>query len=403
MSERSGARIICDTIEQLGTDCVFGVPGTQTIELYEALRRSSLRTITATSELGAAFMAYGYARVSGRAGVLITIPGPGFVYAMPGLAEAFFDSVPLVHIVPEPAPMAGREAARRRIDQPGVAGPVVKAVYHVERAADLERALADAFRTAVSGEPGPVLVQAARHVLSGRHSGAHAARAEIPAARMRGIPPRAPAQDGPKFPDIAPPTAAAFFAALQEAMPADGILVTDSGRHQVLARAHFRAAPPRGFIVPGEFQSMGFGLPAAIGAKLAGPLRSVVALIGDGGFAISAMELLTAVRHHVPLTVVVFNDGALGQIRLEQITAYGVGHASSLLNPAFEEFAGALGIKYFRASGHAVDLLRRAIHCGGVSLVEVRLVESPSFYLRRAKALARKTGRRILRQLGNDG
>jgi thiamine pyrophosphate-dependent acetolactate synthase large subunit-like protein len=390
-SERSGTGIICDTIERLGGQCVFGVPGTQTIELYEALRRSSLRTITAASELGAAFMANGYARVSGRPGVLITIPGPGLAYAIPGLAEAFFDAVPLVHIVPEPAP--------RSMDQASVARPVVKCVRRVERASELEAALAEAFRTAASGEAGPVLVQVARQALSGRHAAADAVRTEIPAADVGGVPPRAPAQDGPKFPDIEPPTAAAFFAALEEAMPADGILVTDSGRHQVLARAHFSAVPPRRFIVPGEFQSMGFGLPAAIGARLAGPHRSVVALIGDGGFAISAMELLTAVRHHVPVTVVVFNDGALGQIRLEQVTAYGVTHGASLLNPDFEKFAGALGIRYFRAAGLAVDILQQAIHCGGVALVEVRLVESPAFQLRRAKALARKTASKALRAL----
>ena len=201
---------------------------------------------------------------------------------------------------------------------------------------------------------------------------------------------------GPRFPDVVPPTAAGFFAALREAMPREACLVTDSGRHQVLARVHFRALSPRGLIVPSGFQSMGFGLPAAIGAKLADPHRPVVALIGDGGFAMSAMELLSAVRHKIPLTVIVFNDGVLGQIRLEQINAYGIEYGTSLLNPDFEQFAAAVGVKYFRLGCDAVDILRRAIHSGGVSLVEVRLRESFSSHVRRVEALARKTGRRIL-------
>jgi thiamine pyrophosphate-dependent acetolactate synthase large subunit-like protein len=104
------------------------------------------------------------------------------------------------------------------------------------------------------------------------------------------------------------------------------------------------------------------------------------------------MELLTAVRPDIPLTVIVFNDGALGQIRLEQITAFGFEHATSLINPDFEMFAEAFGVDYFGLSGDAVDILRQAIHGGGVSLVEVRLRESSALHIRRAKTLARNTG-----------
>ena len=86
-------------------------------------------------------------------------------------------------------------------------------------------------------------------------------------------------------------------------------MVTDSGLHQGLVRRHFDVLSPRGLITPTDFQSMGFGLPAAIGAKLAAPERPVVAVLGDGGFAMSGMELLTAVREKIPLTVIVFNDG----------------------------------------------------------------------------------------------
>ena len=91
--------------------------------------------------------------------------------------------------------------------------------------------------------------------------------------------------------------------------------------HQQLLRRHFEVLAPRGLLFPSDYQSMGFGLPAAIGAKLAVPERPVVAVLGDGGFAISGLELLTAVHANLSLTVIVFNDGQLGRIRLEQLAA----------------------------------------------------------------------------------
>jgi acetolactate synthase-1/2/3 large subunit len=560
VSKQNGSRIICNTMEQLGLEYVFGLPGTQTIELYEALRRSSLRTILATNELAAAFMANGFARASGRASVLATIPGPGFAYTIAGLAEALRDSVPLLHIVPKPTPTASSSSGLPGIDQKAIALPVVKSVYEVECVSDIEGTLCIAYGTALEGEPGPVLIQIASHIFSAPSPESHAVRTEDAIAGLRRAPPVIPEQidvvlkkivasqrivlycgqgaNGaadaicalaellrapvittcsargllpenhplsivfnsdrgsvrtlnrliersdlvlslgcklsfniagvppeklvyvdslqntledhhattirirstiddflaeilrnrgalqlrsigweagevqrwredvpreamqalvePKFTDITPSTAAAFFDALRKAMPANGCLVTDSGRHQVLARVHFRALSPRALIVPSGFQSMGFGLPAAMGAKLASPERPVVALIGDGGFAMSGMELLTAVRNHIPLTVVVFNDGALGQIRLEQVTAFGIEHSTSLINPDLEMFAAALGINYFRLAGDAAGILRQAIHEGGVSLVEVRLGESSSFHIRRVEALARRTGQHIL-------
>jgi acetolactate synthase I/II/III large subunit len=101
---RSGASRIVEGLQRGGVRCVFGLPGTQTIELFEALRQSNLRTVIATNELSAAFMAGGWARVTGQPGVLVTISGPGFTWALTGIAEARLDSVPLVHIVGSPPP-----------------------------------------------------------------------------------------------------------------------------------------------------------------------------------------------------------------------------------------------------------------------------------------------------------
>ena len=560
----TGSTILCRTLERLGVNCVFGLPGSQNISFYEALRRSSIRAVLATHELAAAFMANGYSRVSGRVGVLTTIPGPGFAYALAGLAEAYLDSAAVLYIVQKPHVSPGRKFALQAIDQKVIAGPIVKCIYEVERVADLARVVEQAYRTAQTGEPGPVLVQVANSVFSdvltkedsrpaeedspapplpavvpelieeavqllavsprvaiycgqGCNGAAQQLRelAEllqspvIPTRSARGVLPedhplsvvfnsdggavdalnglfkrsdliltlgckfsyngaagfllriekeklihvdaspavlganyparlqilsdaseflsrvlihretlkarsagwnagelahwreraRAEAARGlpePKVHGVVPPTPAGFFAALRRAMPADACLVTDSGLHQVLARIHFTVLLPRGLLVPSDFQSMGFGLPAAIGARLAAPERPVVALIGDGGLAMTGMELLTAVRENTPLTVIVFNDGALGQIRLQQLSAFGHSHATDLRNPDFALFAESIGVAYFLVDGDAENVLRRAVESKGVSLVEVVLGDSPAIHARRTKGLARETARRLL-------
>ena len=80
--------LICTVLTRLGIKTVFGLPGTQNVQLFEALRNSSLRTVLATSELAAGFMAAGHFRATGHIAVLATISGPGFTWALPGLAEA---------------------------------------------------------------------------------------------------------------------------------------------------------------------------------------------------------------------------------------------------------------------------------------------------------------------------
>ena len=157
-----------------------------------------------------------------------------------------------------------------------------------------------------------------------------------------------------------PATAGSFFTVLRRILPRNGIVVTDSGLHQGLVRRHFDVLSPRGLIIPNDFQSMGFGLPAAIGAKLAAPERPVVAVLGDGGFAMSGMEMLTAVREKIPLTVIVFNDGRLNLIRLQQFQSFGSSESVDILNPDFGTFAAAVGARYALVDGNIEQVLRTA-------------------------------------------
>jgi acetolactate synthase-1/2/3 large subunit len=168
-----------------------------------------------------------------------------------------------------------------------------------------------------------------------------------------------------------------FFAALQSALPNDACLVTDSGFHQVLTRAYSRIVAPRGLVTPADFQSMGFSIPAAIGAKASSPTRAVVAIIGDGGMAISGMELLTAIREKLDLKVVVFNDGYLNLIRMQQLQGGLKESAVALENPDFELLASALGANYFTLTDDLPGSLGAFVRASGVSILELFISDGP--------------------------
>ncbi|HXD37939.1 MAG TPA: thiamine pyrophosphate-dependent enzyme, partial [Rhodanobacter sp.] len=181
----------------------------------------------------------------------------------------------------------------------------------------------------------------------------------------------------------------AFFEALRRALPRHSCLVTDSGQHQGLARRHFRVLCPRGLIVPTNLQSMGFGISAAIGACLADPDRPVVALIGDGGLAMSGLELLTAVRERLRLTVIVFVDGAYGLIRMQQLATSGHAHGTEFNGPDLATFAASIGAAHVRLDGEPETILAAAIGAAGVTLVEVRVGDTMPMHWLRARSVAR--------------
>ena len=102
-----------------------------------------------------------------------------------------------------------------------------------------------------------------------------------------------------------------LLAALRRALPRDAILAADITRLSYILLSEFPVYEPRTFLHPAGFVSMGFGLPAALGAKAAFPERTVVAVVGDGCFLMSGMELATAVQENLPVVVILVNDGSL--------------------------------------------------------------------------------------------
>jgi acetolactate synthase-1/2/3 large subunit len=107
----------------------------------------------------------------------------------------------------------------------------------------------------------------------------------------------------------------------REAAPAGTILTTDVGSHKLMAGQGWQAAEPRSVLIPNGLSAMGFGVPAAIAARLTRPDRTVLALVGDGGFAMAAAEMRVAASLGLPVTVVVFADNSLNRIELRQQSA----------------------------------------------------------------------------------
>ncbi|HJS46605.1 MAG TPA: thiamine pyrophosphate-binding protein [Gemmatimonadales bacterium] len=548
----AGADLACRALEAAGVRHVFGLPGTQNVPLFEALRRSRLRVIQATHELAATMMACGYGRTTGLPGVVAAIQGPGLAWAVAGLLEARDDSTPLLLVTGTPASSPGRTFQLQAWDQATSLGPVVKRVLRAERPEAVPGAVASALTIACSGEPGPVVLELAPEALTdtaeveldtwsgpplepepgaladlsarlaasrrplllagqgvrsaaalrelaerigapvattlsargslpedhplsfgvdlglavdavsriaekadlilalgwkGTHNGTGGFRLHLPADRLVHVDaspevlganypaalgvvadaalvlealvaePRstregpgwaaaelAAAREAarqavdaePRFAGLDVADASGFFAALRKALPRDAILVTDSGLHQALARRHFAVHAPGGFLAPSDFQSMGFGLPAGIGASLAAPDRRVVVLTGDGGFAMVGAELVTAVREGLPLTVLVFNDGHLGLIRRQQLREYGHAHAVAAGPMDYGAFAQAVGAGYRLLEGPARVGLEAALAVPGPTLVEVVLGDSGAMDALRARGAARAAARRAL-------
>jgi acetolactate synthase-1/2/3 large subunit len=547
----TGITALVEALRDIGIDVVFGVPGTQSVPLFEGIRRAGIRTIVATDELAAAFMANGYFRASGRIAALSTISGPGFTYALTGLAEARHDSVGLLHLVSTPRPDDRHAFQLQAIDQRAIAGALAKHYLLIDGTTDVAAAVHHAAELATTGGPGPVVMEldardladrsalrghpnplpridvqardcerlsarfaearrpvlllgagatgAARDLssiarrlripivttpsargllreddelvmgydpLRGRtdqvnrlfaesdlilglgckltHNGSAGYRLRLPReqfvhvdadqavlnanyeadlairARVEDVVPFLSGGSGTASwqesqlrafrdairsftpepePRIHGPSGsmqpAQFFSWLRTCLADDAIVVTDSGLHQVLTRRHYEVLAPRGLIFPSDFQSMGFGLPAAIGARVAAPERDVIAIVGDGGFLMSGLELMTAQREALPMLVIVFNDGQLNQIRFQQLSEYGRSHAVRLANPDYQTLAASFGLPYLRFDANPLNRTKELLRERPL-FMEVAVGDSLDLRVRTSVALTKSIGRAVI-------
>ena len=527
----SGAQAVVRALVEQETDFVFGLPGAHTLELIDALIDSPVRHVLTASELGAAFMADGYARATGRVGVCLAVPGPGLTNMITGLAEALLDSSPMVVVVTT-ATADGLAFHTHEIPQLAAVAPVVKGALRIGRVTEIQEVMSRAFQLAADQEPGPVVVEVRQAVLRRRTDFAPSrpalaaapvlpdVRAQIEAvvkminsARRCGLYVGKGAQGasekvrwlaeylsapvattisgkgvlaedhalavgfgfGPagtkaaaavfkgcdvvlalgvkfsemsagkwlKFPgalvhidacsgnlnrnyraDLAlcldagaaveamrAPSAGLkekhhpevvqeisrykaahlqrirqasapaglhpsyFFHHLAQALDRDTIVVTDCGAHQLWAITDYCVRSPNGFVTPADYQAMGFGIPAAVGAALGCPEKCTVCVCGDGGFLMTGFEILTAVRNKVNLAVVVFNDGALGHIKTSQRIIFGRTATVELNNPDFEKMAAAFRVDYLavRDDSQLKAGLEKIRQNRGVVLMDVRI------------------------------
>ncbi len=525
----SGARLLVQALEDQGVDVVFGYPGGAIMPVYDALVGSKLRHILTRHEQGAALSADGYARVSGKVGVCLATSGPGATNLVTGIANAFLDSVPLVAITGQVAtPLMGTDAFQE-VDIFGITLPIVKHSFIIRDAADIPRIVAEAFEIALSGRPGPVLIDlpkdmAATLVATPRSAdtdrdsvveidaaqiaaaNALISKAEKPllyvgggvgiagaeralrdlvdrsgmpvVATLKGlgaVPTDHPAflgmlgmhglktanhavEDcdlliccGARFDDRAtgkldsfapnariihidadpaeisklksadlgivghlgpvldhlsphhldihawrthltvqkathawrydaPGTgiyAPALLKMLSE-MAGDRFIATcDVGQHQMWVAQHCRFVRPQAHLTSGGLGTMGFGMPAGIGALMAEPDACVVTVTGDGSIMMNIQELATLNRYGIPLKIVLLDNSALGMVRQWQELFFEENYSEVDLsdNPDFAKVAQAFGVEAFSISARdeVADGITRLLNTDGPVLMHVKI------------------------------
>jgi acetolactate synthase-1/2/3 large subunit len=491
-------------LEKEDVEVIFGIPGGAIIEIYDALYDSNIRHITTRHEQGATHAADGYARASGKVGVVFATSGPGATNTVTGIANAYMDSSPIVVFTGQVArSMIGNDAFQEA-DITGITMPITKHNYLVTDPKSLLRIVKEAFHIASTGRLGPVLVdipkdvsqadiefeypsrvelmgykpkyeghpmqikKAAELIMKAERpiilagGGVRISNAEkeltelaetIPAFVVTTLMGKGSISEyhplclgfvgmhgskyanytlsesdliiavGCRFSDRTTGNAALFAPEAKiihididpaeigknirvdvpivgdakkilaqmkkylqyrqrkeweekvrewrEKFPLkyrkegfkpqlviekaceffpDAIITTEVGQNQMWAAQFFKVKHPRQFISSGGLGTMGFGFPAAIGAKVACPDKEVIDIAGDGSFLMNIQELATCVHYEIPVKVFILNNGYLGMVRQWQQLFYRERYSATCIGCekiSFERIAkgfGALGI-----------------------------------------------------------
>jgi thiamine pyrophosphate-dependent acetolactate synthase large subunit-like protein len=179
------------------------------------------------------------------------------------------------------------------------------------------------------------------------------------------------------------PAVERFIQVLRESLADDAIVVNDQTGINYWMEWRFPVLAPRTFLYPVGTATLGYGVPAAIGAKIANPERQVVAVVGDGGFMFSVNELATAVKYGLGVVFVVVNDDRYGAIKYLQERMFGLSGEIDLLNPDFPLLSQAFGAAGERVASldQLGDALPRALARSGPTVVELRMAVEPPWEL----------------------
>jgi acetolactate synthase-1/2/3 large subunit len=540
----TGSEIVWATLVGEGVTDVFGYPGGAILPVYDALRKFPVHHTLVRHEQGAAHMADGYARASGKVGVAIATSGPGATNLVTGIATAMLDSIPMVCITGNVSSKVLGTDAFQEVDITGITLPVTKHNFLISRTEDIAPAMRQAFQIARSGRPGPVLVDITKDAQQGKaifdfaaakprpyrphpmlnveqngldhavelirnakrpiilaghgvsESGAMeqvrtlAERTQIPVALtllgLGAFPASHPLNMGMmgmhgeawvnhaiqeadlliacgmRFDDRVTGTLASYATkakkihievdpaeinknvkvdvalvgdlreVLEELLPRIGgrdgsawlktidaskgacavrdiknlpddghlyaahvvhdlwritegeaVVVTDVGQHQMWEAQYFHHEKPRSLITSGGLGTMGFALPAAIGAKTACPEKEVWVIAGDGGFQMTAAELSTIVQEKLKINIAIINNGYLGMVRQWQEFFYERNYESTpLVSPDFVKLADAHGIsgRAVRTRAEVESAVHEARSAPGAFLINFLVEKEDSVY-----------------------
>ncbi|MFC2091800.1 thiamine pyrophosphate-binding protein [Elusimicrobiota bacterium] len=167
---------------------------------------------------------------------------------------------------------------------------------------------------------------------------------------------------------------AKFLYELRQLIPADTLIFSDCGMHQVWLTTDFPIYGKDTFYIPADYQAMGFSIPAGIAAKIAHPQKKVIAICGDGCFQMTGFEVLTAVKEKANVMIIVFNDGAFGLIKKAQELNFNRSEAN-ILNPDFKYLASAFGVDYVEINSNREisDKLQTALNYNNTVIVNVAI------------------------------